>query len=134
MQITVKILQGAECQLEVSDQMTVAMLKALVESQLKVPRRQQKLVFRGRTLQDEDTVAAARLPAGAKLFLVVAKKAPAAAQPEPWAALAALAERSLGREDARKVVDEFSRRFALRLANMSLDDIQRFCATDMREF
>ena len=133
------------------------MLKTLVESQLNVPRAAQKLVFRGKTLQDDDTMVASRLSEGAKVFLVTAKPAaapaPVAAQTpapvetkpapasvqvkseaDPWAPLRALAERCLGKSDADRFLVEFKKKFELRLGSMSMDDIQRFCASDMTEF
>ena len=187
MQLTVKILQGGECQLEVSENTTVSMLKTLVESKLHVPRAAQKLVFRGKPLQDGDTMTAARLTDGAKVFLVTAKPtatapatasasssaatsattpastsasapssapatapasapaaapaaAPAQTKPtppaaaDPWAPLRALAERCLGKSDADRFLVEFRKRFELRLSSMSMDDIQKFCASDMTEF
>ncbi|XP_043226565.1 ubiquitin-like protein 4A [Amphibalanus amphitrite] len=106
MQLTVKILQGAECQLEVSESATVSMLKTLVESRLGVPRASQKLVFRGKTLQDDDTMTACRLTDGAKVFL----------------------------GDADRFLAEFKKKFDQRLGSMSMDDIQRFCASNMTEF
>ncbi|XP_037079017.1 ubiquitin-like protein 4A [Pollicipes pollicipes] len=134
MEITVKILQGEECQVEVSQDTTISMLKTLVESKLRVPKQTQKLVYRGKTLQDDETVTSSRLTPGAKVFLVTMKTTASAPPTDPWAPLQSLAERHLGKEDAPRLLAEFKKKFELRLSAMSMDDIQRFCASDMKEF
>ncbi|EEC01592.1 ubiquitin, putative [Ixodes scapularis] len=48
--ISVKILQGQECTIEVSASSSISAVKQLVAQELQIPVDQQRLVFRGKTL------------------------------------------------------------------------------------
>ncbi|XP_032873020.1 ubiquitin-like protein 4A [Amblyraja radiata] len=50
MRLSVKLLHGTECWLEVSEDETVSNVKVLIEQQLKIPQGQQRLLYKGKAL------------------------------------------------------------------------------------
>jgi hypothetical protein len=51
MRLSVKVLGGQECCVDAKDDYTVEQLKADIESKLKLGKTEQKLLFKGKTLQ-----------------------------------------------------------------------------------
>ena len=80
MQIRVKnVKAGKEIQLDVEvEEDTVAVVKAKVEAQEGIPVAQQRIIFRGKTLDDGQTLGELGLQNGAKMHLVLT-----AARPKP---------------------------------------------------
>ena len=153
MKINVKILQGAECNVDITAAESVDRLKELVQTQLNISPAHQRLLHKGKTLQDGTLVQEYSLKEGDKLHLVVKKDAtpPAAAAAETTATAAAntgcietqtellprvLLEREMTRilrshyssdAEVRKVVGVFVKNVERKLNNLSLDDIERIC-------
>ncbi|XP_023321941.1 ubiquitin-like protein 4A [Eurytemora carolleeae] len=135
--ITVKILQGAECALEITEDNTTEDLKAGVERELKIPTENQKLVLKGKTLQDFTTLKEYKIKDGDKIFLVVKPGSVPAVPPTtvldtPRSKLEAELHKILkdsfrSAEDCDKVVASFLRILERRISSLSLDDIERFC-------
>ena len=51
MRLSVKVLGGAECCVDAKDDYTVEQLKRDIEAKLKLGKTEQKLLFKGKTLQ-----------------------------------------------------------------------------------
>ena len=155
MKINVKILQGAECNVDITADESVDRLKELVQTQLNISPAHQRLLHKGKTLQDGTLVQEYSLKEGDKLHLVVKKDATppaaAAAAAETTATAPAntgcietqtellprvLLEREMTRilrshyssdAEVRKVVGVFVKNVERKLNNLSLDDIERIC-------
>ena len=132
---------------------SVDRLKELVQTQLNISPAHQRLLHKGKTLQDGTLVQEYSLKEGDKLHLVVKKDAtpPAAAAAETTATAATntgcietqtellprvLLEREMTRilrshyssdAEVRKVVGVFVKNVERKLNNLSLDDIERIC-------
>ena len=134
---------------------SVDRLKELVQTQLNISPAHQRLLHKGKTLQDGTLVQEYSLKEGDKLHLVVKKDAtpPAAAAAETTATVTAAAntgcietqtellprvllEREMTRilrshyssdAEVRKVVGVFVKNVERKLNNLSLDDIERIC-------
>ena len=151
MKINVKILQGAECNVDITADESVDRLKELVQTQLNISPAHQRLLHKGKTLQDGTLVQEYSLKEGDKLHLVVKKDATPPAAAETTATAAAntgcietqtellprvLLEREMTRilrshyssdAEVRKVVGVFVKNVERKLNNLSLDDIERIC-------
>ena len=151
MKINVKILQGAECNVDITAAESVDRLKELVQTQLNISPAHQRLLHKGKTLQDGTLVQEYSLKEGDKLHLVVKKDATPPAAAETTATAAAntgcietqtellprvLLEREMTRilrshyssdAEVRKVVGVFVKNVERKLNNLSLDDIERIC-------
>ena len=130
---------------------SVDRLKELVQTQLNISPAHQRLLHKGKTLQDGTLVQEYSLKEGDKLHLVVKKDAtpPAAAETTDTAAAITgcietqtellprvLLEREMTRilrshyssdAEVRKVVGVFVKNVERKLNNLSLDDIERIC-------
>lgn len=132
MKLQIKILNGADCVVDVEPSSSIAEVKLRVERCMGVPAHNQRLVFRGKPLVDEKTVAGSGLADNTKIFLVVKKSeeggdnTPATKTPHLWSELGTLLRRHFKEDDARKVLEEFRKDFYGNLASLSLDDAERF--------
>ena len=130
---------------------SVDRLKELVQTQLNISPAHQRLLHKGKTLQDGTLVQEYSLKEGDKLHLVVKKDATPPAAAETIATAAAntgcietqtellprvLLEREMTRilrshyssdAEVRKVVGVFVKNVERKLNNLSLDDIERIC-------
>jgi len=155
MKINVKILQGAECNVDVDLGDSVERLKELVQIQLNISPDNQRLLHRGKTLQDGTHIKDYSLKEGDKLHLVVKKDStPPANASAPSSGVTTqntntgcietqtevlprvLLEREMTKvlrshyssdSDIRKVVSAFVRNIEKKLGALSLDDIERIC-------
>jgi len=153
MKINVKILQGAECNVDVVGGDSVDRLKELVQTHLNISPSNQRLLHRGKTLQDGTLIQEYNLKEGDKLHLVVKKEAsPAAAaivsestktttttgciETQTEIEPKVLLEREMTRilkahyssdSEVRKVVGAFVKNVEKKLNSLSLDDIERIC-------
>ena len=75
MRLSVKVLGGTECSLEAKDDYTVEQLKKDIEVKLKLGKAEQKLLFKGKTLQDGTPLSAYKITDGAKLNLILKREA-----------------------------------------------------------
>jgi len=153
MKINVKILQGAECNVEVELGDSIERLKELVQSHLNISPANQRLLHRGKTLQDCTQIKDYSLKDGDKLHLVVKKDStppasvPAAAvtpvttntgciETQTEVLPRVLLEREMTKvlrshynsdSELRKIVSAFVRNIEKKLGALSLDDIERIC-------
>ncbi|KAK7489731.1 hypothetical protein BaRGS_00019126 [Batillaria attramentaria] len=145
MHITVKVLNGQECTLAVSPSSQVSELKELVNTLMSIPIADQKLLYRGRTLGDDKALKEYEIVDGARLTLVVKKSSRdspspvTTSQPVPaplapvWEKLHLFLRRHFRERDADLVLAEFRKNFEMGLSRLSLDDIDRFAATKIRQ-
>ena len=69
--VIVKVSGGSTFTVQVpNSNATIADIKALAESSSKIPRTAQRLLYKGKALNDTDTLAERGIPASATLFLV----------------------------------------------------------------
>lgn len=148
MKVTVKILQGSECNLEVSGTTRIRDLKDKVEIILNVSPSAQRLVFRGKTLTDETSLEEAGITDGAKIHLMVKKgelSSPSlgasssnSVSSNPtvdfFAQLDTFLRKHLTQEQTTQVVIEFRKNCQLMMDSMNFDDIERFAASNFTEF
>lgn len=140
--VSVKLLQGGECSLEVSESDLVSRLKELVERELKVPSEQQRLLFKGKPLMDELQLSDYSIPHNARLNLVLkatergavaptlAPESPTAAAPAEgdstfWELLPLILAKHFSPSDAHKVLQQFKKDYDWTLKSLSLDDVER---------
>ncbi|GFR88756.1 ubiquitin-like protein 4A [Elysia marginata] len=153
MHLTVKILNGKECTLAASSCSLVSDVKEQVEALLSIPVTDQKLIFKGKALMDGKLLKDYGVEDCAKLTLVVKKSSaakPSAAHPtddqsakqsEPkavpqrpvWEKLRVFLRRHFRERDVEAVLLEFQKEFERNLSTLSLDDIERFAMTKLRQ-
>uniref|UniRef100_A0A0K8SYX8 Ubiquitin-like domain-containing protein n=1 Tax=Lygus hesperus TaxID=30085 RepID=A0A0K8SYX8_LYGHE len=127
MKITVKILQGQETTLEVSDQTSVKDLKQQVFQTLKVPVNQQKLLLTGKPLSDEKyLVDYPLIKDGTKINLVVKKTDEDSVL---RVAITNFLRKSYNEQDSQKIADEFMKEFYRSMSTLNLEDIERIAST-----
>lgn len=131
MLISVKILKGEECTIEVSASTSIISVKQLVAQQLQIPVHQQKLVFKGKTLSDSQCLCDYNIVDGNKLHLFISKGAQSASSSIFWDQLLKFLEKHFTPSDAMKVLEEFKKNQASKMASLSLDDLERLAALNM---
>lgn len=127
--ISVKILQGEECTIEVSASSSISAVKHLVAQQLQIPVDQQRLVFKGKTLSDSLSLGDYNIVEGNRLHLFVLKAADNSAV--VWDQMRKFLLSQFSHEDAEKVLEEYKKDFAQSAASLSLDDIERLADSCM---
>ncbi|XP_070557662.1 ubiquitin-like protein 4A [Ptychodera flava] len=136
MLITVKILQaqGKECSIEVTATDSISSVKELIARELDVPVDQQRLVFRGKTLADGQSLGDYNIGPGTKLHLVVKRSQDEKSgnfQKIPpqttalWDQLKPVLSKHFKTEDVDKVIHHFQKEFESSISNLSLDDLER---------
>ncbi|XP_022656395.1 ubiquitin-like protein 4A [Varroa jacobsoni] len=142
MKITVKILGGEECTIEVQSSTSIQDVKKELSVKMNVPVEKQKLVFKGKTLVDTSKVGEHTLEEGAKVHLVVTKSSTptpsssssgsspatstkASSSVDFWPLLSDLLRRHFVPEDVDKIIDEYKKDFEAGLQSLNLDDIDR---------
>lgn len=142
MRLSVKVLGGVECECECSEDYTVEQLKADIEAKLKLGRTEQKLLYKGKTLQDGTCLSAYQLKDGSKLNLILKREAgtptpgsgpaskPCGKEEEGVGTLEEELYKSLRKHfksdiDTKTVVNEILKIYHQKLASLSLDDIER---------
>jgi uncharacterized ubiquitin-like protein YukD len=126
--ISVKILKGGECDIEVSATESIISVKQIVAEQLRIPVDQQRLVFKGKTLLDSELLCDYNIVEGNKLHLFVREDAPSTPQqatPDFFEQLQKFLEKHFTPSDAEKVLEEFRKNLSDQLRHLSLDDIER---------
>lgn len=127
--ISVKILQGEECTIEVSASSSISAVKHLVAQQLQIPVDQQRLVFRGKTLSDSLSLGDYNIVEGNRLHLFVLKTADNATV--VWDQMRKFLLSQFSHEDAEKVLEEYKKDFSQSVASLSLDDIERLASSSL---
>ncbi|XP_077986247.1 ubiquitin-like protein 4A [Glandiceps talaboti] len=139
MLITVKILQaqGKECSIEVTATDSISEVKQLVARELDVPVDQQRLVFRGKTLADGQSLSDYNIGPGTKIHLVIrrseseppaisTKTAPQTTNTTVlWDELKPILNKYYKKDDVDKVIEHFKQEFESSMSNLSLDDLER---------
>ncbi|XP_006899979.1 PREDICTED: ubiquitin-like protein 4A [Elephantulus edwardii] len=145
MQLTVKVLQGRECVLQVSEDELVSSLKLQVSEQLNVPVRQQRLLFKGKALADGKRLSDYSIGPNSKLNLVVkplekvlleqgaarrqdAQPRPLAPTSETWQVIAKILGRHFSAADATRVQEQLQREYERSLSRLTMDDIERLAS------
>uniref|UniRef100_V5HUG2 Putative ubiquitin-like protein 4a n=1 Tax=Ixodes ricinus TaxID=34613 RepID=V5HUG2_IXORI len=127
--ISVKILQGQECTIEVSASSSISAVKQLVAQELQIPVDQQRLVFRGKTLSDGLSLEDYNIEEGNRLHLFVLKTAEDAAL--AWDQMRKFLLSQFSPEDTEKVLEEYKKDFSRAAASLSLDDIERLASAGL---
>ncbi|GBM50475.1 Ubiquitin-like protein 4A [Araneus ventricosus] len=113
---------------QVSATASINSVKQIVAQQLRIPVDQQKLVFKGKTLLDSETLCDYNIVEGNKLHLFVLKDTSAEAEessPDFYEQLQKFLEKHFSPSDAEKVLEEFRKNLSDQLRHLSLDDIER---------
>ncbi|CAH1265037.1 ubiquitin-like protein 4A [Branchiostoma lanceolatum] len=140
--ITVKILQGRECCIEVADADSVMSVKQLVARELDVPVDQQRLVFRGKTLSDSQCLGDYNIGPDAKVHLMVRKVEKQQSSTDStdrkdttilWDETKKLLLKHFSPQDADKVMQNFRREFESTIASVSLDDLERMATANLQK-
>ncbi|BET00313.1 UBQ [Nesidiocoris tenuis] len=127
MKITVKILQGQETTLEVTDQTSVRDLKQHVFQALKIPVNQQKLLLTGKPLSDEKfLIDYPLIKDGTKINLVVKKIDEDSVLK---AAITNFLRKNYNEQDSLKIADEFMKEFYRSMSTLNLEDIERIATS-----
>jgi len=144
--VKVKILQGAECNVDITHGDSVETLKELVKAQLNISPSDQRLLHKGKPLQEGTLLGDYNLREGDRLHLVVKKDStpPESAQQPSTGCIETQTEPN-SREvleqqmflllrpqyqtdsDTRKVAVAFVKNLDRKLNCLSLEDIERTC-------
>ncbi|XP_074083449.1 ubiquitin-like protein 4A [Macrotis lagotis] len=142
MQLTMKVLQGCECSLQVPEDERMATLKLLVSEKLNVPVGQQCLLFKDKTLADELPFSDYSIGPNSKINLVIKlpedgasrhlpSKPQAQSQPLPtWLLVSKILAQHFSTTDTRRVLEQLQKDYDRSLCLLSLDDIEQL-ATHM---
>merc|ERR1711976_83831 len=141
MKLSVKVLGGVECCVDAQEDYTVDQLKADIEAKLKLGKAEQKLLFKGKTLQDGTFLSAYQLTDGSKLNLILKREAatpttksgPSAQNPRsvekvgpPEEELFKTLRKHFANDaETRRVVATFMTIYNKKIGALSLDDIER---------
>ncbi|XP_059175847.1 ubiquitin-like protein 4A [Physella acuta] len=149
MHLTVKILNGEECTLAASPSSLVSDVKEQVEALLSIPVADQKLLFKGKALQDTKPLRDYGVEDSGKIILVVKRPVtkssdttktlspqnihPAEPERPVWEKLRVFLQRHFRDRDVEAVLQEFKKEFERNLSSLSLDDIERLATTKLRQ-
>ncbi|XP_068945338.1 ubiquitin-like protein 4B [Petaurus breviceps papuanus] len=136
MWLTVKLLLGRRCLLQVSENEKVFMLKRLVSTQLHVPEKQQRLLFKGQVLADNKRLSDYCIGPNSTLNVILRPLEKASperpSQPQSpsqsqslWPQLTQILTKHFSLQDAEKVLNHLKEEHKKRLQQMSLDDLER---------
>ncbi|KAG9270441.1 ubiquitin-like protein 4A-A [Astyanax mexicanus] len=139
--LTVKPLQGKECNVQVTENEKVSTVKELVFERLNIPPNQQRLLYKGKALADEYRLSDYSIGPEAKLNLVVrpaGERSSGAAVSSSsssssstdgssgvWQILSTVLARHFSPADAAKVQEQLTKDYERSLRQLSLDDIER---------
>uniref|UniRef100_A0A8D0GQV2 Ubiquitin-like domain-containing protein n=1 Tax=Sphenodon punctatus TaxID=8508 RepID=A0A8D0GQV2_SPHPU len=134
MLLTVKMLLGQQCHLQVSREERISVVKSLVSEELKVPVSQQRLLFQGKVLEGECRLSDYPIGPEAKLHLVI-KKPEQTYLDEPsmgigtqshsvWYQLSQVLEKHFRTSDAVKVLEQVLNDYYKGLNQLSLGNIE----------
>ncbi|XP_051965210.1 ubiquitin-like protein 4A [Xyrauchen texanus] len=140
--LTVKPLQGKECNVQVTENEKVSTVKELVSERLNIPPSQQRLLYKGKALADEHRLSDYSIGPEAKLNLVVrpagersggAVGASGSSNNEKsasgvWQLLSTVLAKHFSPADAAKVQEQLTKDYERSLRQLSLDDIERMAS------
>lgn len=134
MKIHIKVLQGQECSMEVSPEMSVLELKEQVFNRLKIPVNQQKFLLSGKTLADEKTLDHCGVKEGTKLIAAIRKNEDSGPDANLLRSAAyTFLRRFYTEPEARKIQEEFMKSFHKSVNSLSLDDLERIATMHINE-
>ncbi|KAH8310345.1 hypothetical protein KR044_000862 [Drosophila immigrans] len=120
MLITIKVLKGKDCTLEVSPTSTIQEVKEQIDGALQIPATNQKLLLLGRPLNNDQTIASyPNIKDGTKLNLVVMK-------PGLRDCIYRAFRKYYTEAQSERLANEFITDFEAKLKEQSLDDLERF--------
>ncbi|EDV42954.1 uncharacterized protein Dana_GF18244 [Drosophila ananassae] len=120
MQITIKVLKGQDCLLEVLPTSTILEVKQQIEGELQISAANQKLLLMGRPLNNDQTIASyPNIKQGTKLNLVVMK-------PCLRDSILRGFRKHFPEQQSERLTNEFMADFERKLTEQSLDDLERF--------
>lgn len=138
--LTVKPLQGKECNVQVTENEKVSTVKELVSERLNIPPSQQRLLYKGKALADEHRLSDYSIGPEAKLNLVVrpaGERSSGAggtsscndkAGSGVWQLLSTVLAKHFSPADAAKVQEQLIKDYERSLRQLSLDDIERLAS------
>ncbi|XP_051509142.1 ubiquitin-like protein 4A [Myxocyprinus asiaticus] len=140
--LTVKPLQGKECNVQVTENEKVWTVKELVSERLNIPPSQQRLLYKGKALADEHSLSDYSIGPEAKLNLVVrpagersggamgASSSCNNGQPgnSVWQVLSTVLAKHFSPADAAKVQEQLIKDYERSIRLLSLDDIERMAS------
>ncbi|XP_007529438.2 ubiquitin-like protein 4B [Erinaceus europaeus] len=131
MLLTVKLLLGRRCRLQVSGQESVAALKQLVWQRLQVPVEQQHLLFHGQILADDKRLCDYSIGPNASINVIMRpleEKADSAEvhRPQPlWHHLRQVLDKHFRPQDAEEVLQLLKQEHEERLQKVSLGHLEQ---------
>ncbi|XP_062854729.1 ubiquitin-like protein 4A [Trichomycterus rosablanca] len=143
--VTVKPLQGKECNVQVTENEKVSTLKELVFERLHIPPNQQRLLYKGKALADEHRLSDYSIGPEAKLNLVVrpagertsgmtvnsststgsVNSSNGSCEKAVWQLLSTVLAKHFSLADATKVQEQLIKDYDSSFRQLSLDDIER---------
>ncbi|XP_055742825.1 ubiquitin-like protein 4A-B isoform X2 [Salvelinus fontinalis] len=108
--LTIKPLQGKECNVQVTEDEKVSMVKELVSKRLNIPSNQQRLLYKGKALA-----------AGERSGMASSSSAINGV----WQTLSTVLAKHFSPADAAKVQEQLIKDYERSLRQLSLDDIER---------
>lgn len=139
--LTVKPLQGKECNVQVTENEKVSTVKELVSERLNIPASQQRLLYKGKALADEHRLSDYSIGPEAKLNLVVrlaGERSSGAVGTSSanndkggsgvWQLLSTVLAKHFSPADAAKVQEQLIKDYERSLRQLSLDDIERLAS------
>nr|XP_046203353.1 ubiquitin-like protein 4A-A [Oncorhynchus gorbuscha]XP_046203354.1 ubiquitin-like protein 4A-A [Oncorhynchus gorbuscha] len=133
--LTVKPLQGKECNVQVTEDDKVSTVKELVSERLNIPANQQRLLYKGKALADEHRLSDYSIGPEAKLNLVVrpagersgvaGMASSSSAVGGVWQTLSTVLAKHFSPADAAKVQEQLVKDYERSLRQLSMDDIER---------
>lgn len=138
MKVTVKELKGKECDIEVESEWSVREFKTVVADRIGTSPECQRLILRGKVLQDEDSLGRSGVTENSRIIATEKKpsitlkpatsnasKAGVSNNNDFWQQLHTLLKRHFTEPDAAQVLDQCRKEFMKMTSTLSLDDIER---------
>uniref|UniRef100_A0A4X2KY03 Ubiquitin-like domain-containing protein n=1 Tax=Vombatus ursinus TaxID=29139 RepID=A0A4X2KY03_VOMUR len=128
MWLTVKLLFGRRCLLQVSENEKVFMLKRLVSKQLHVPEEQQRLLFRGQVLADNKCLSDYCIGPNSTLNVILRPLEMSVSLSQSWSLwpqLTQILAKHFSPQDVEKVLSQLKEENKKSFQRMSLDELER---------
>ncbi|EEB10434.1 ubiquitin, putative [Pediculus humanus corporis] len=132
MKINVKILRGAECTLDVQPDLRVLEFKKMVETNLKIPVTDQKLLLKGKLLLDCKKLNDYDIKEDSKLNLVVLDNKESAPNTSKGPRkdileieMTKFLRKYFNESEVKKIVKEYMKEFYRKTSSCNLEDWER---------